>query len=224
MNINKVKFLAKPIQEKEKDIRPSLAQKIHNEPRSYTMLTREFLIIWMSLLFCCLGSARALAQEEAIRKIEENYRRVERNILNQEYYLDEYKVNATRFSIHQPGYFQYLEKYYYNFGNPPGTSKIPLIKAIITRKEREEVIYLKKYIYDEQGQFIFYSESETRVAQAPLGEIRAYFHEEELLHWMVGDQVSSASQNLKTQASEIVSQAQHLKTKFAEHLEAIRLD
>lgn len=136
-----------------------------------------------TLVFCLFFlflSGKGKAQDPILQNIERARNYIKRNIQIREYHTNEIKFNSKRYSLHQPGYFQLFETYYYSLGKPNSKNQDPHLSAVQIREEREEKKYLKEYLYDHTGNFVFYSERELDGAEV-LSEVRIYVHEGEII-------------------------------------------
>lgn len=158
------------------------------------------------------------AQAEMVQAIEQSYQRVKNGIQKQQYHQNEYKINSQRFSLHQPGYRQYYESYYYTFDKRPEMNQKPLIKAVFIQSIKEETKYLKEYIYDNEGNFIYYSQKVLEDARV-LDEVRLYIHQQKLIKWLRED----GSTSLQIPLAPILEKAAKYKEKFAWQLSQVNL-
>ncbi len=146
------------------------------------------------------------------KEIEKHQRFVINQIEKKEYYLNEYKINSNRFALHQPTYFQYFERYFYTFDrreNPPKT----LLKAIISRKERNKTNFYKEYILDNDGNLIYYFEQEQpETSSQPLLKLKIYFFENKVIKSFKNDKELNTLDDKKLK--EILNNYENLKIKF----------
>lgn len=169
---------------------------------------------WCGLiLFGC--NFLASGQEE-IKKIDATYQYVMKNIEKREYLLNEYKINATRFALHQPEYFQYFEKYFYMFDKRPESLKKPIIQAVITRNEKEGTVYYKEFIFDIDGNISFYFEQQMpNGAMTPIKKIKLYIFENKIVKWLQGDvEITDKTEFPSAKSKEVLDNAIKYKEKF----------
>lgn len=136
-------------------------------------MPKHKLVICLFFLFL---TNTGRAQDTVLLNIEQTYNYIKRNIQIREYHTNEIKFNSKRYSLHQPGYFQLFETYYYSFDKRSPQSQNPQLCAVLVREEREEKKYLKEYLFDHLDNFVFYSEKELDGAVV-LSEVRVYLHE-----------------------------------------------
>lgn len=141
---------------------------------------KELIKLTTFVLGFFLSISSSLAQIELARSIEQDYQRIKSSIASQRFHQNEYKVNSQRFSLHQPGYRQHYVSYYYTFDQRPENDQKPLIKAVFVQSIKEETKFLKEYIFDNEGNFIYYSQKVMEESKM-LDEVRLYIHNDEII-------------------------------------------
>lgn len=151
------------------------------------------------------------------KEIERHQRFVMTQIEKKEYYLNEYKINANRFNLHQPAYFQYFERFFYTFDrreNPPKT----LLKAMISRKERNKINFYKEYVLDNDGNLVYYYEQEQpETSSLATKKLKIYLFNEKVIKAFKNDKeiLDKEPQKIHNQDMEAIIYAfQQLKAKF----------
>lgn len=187
-------------------------------------IQRNYFVVIFLILQVLFRGQDVLAQEEKIiQQLEQFIRPVESKIMANEYYLNEHKINAKRFSLHQPGYFQYFERYYFTPDKRPGKNREILLKSVITRIEKEEKIYFRKYIFDDEAQLIYYTEREADVAEAPQNETRVYIYKNQLIKYMSNAAEEDKNQEaLRQKTVAILDEALQYQQKFKEQMQNIQ--
>ena len=179
-----------------------------------------FVIIFLHVLII---PKILIAQSNTVREIDQMTGHVESKITDNAYYLNEYKINSKRYSLHQPGYFQYFERYYYTQDKRSNKDRSILLKAVVTVREKEEVVYLRKFIYDDDSNLIYYTERKSRVSTAPDNEVRIYFDQGKLVRYMINDQdeigLATVPQN---HISTVVNESSRYLKKFKEQMQQIQ--
>ena len=179
-----------------------------------------FIVIFLHVPFM---PKTLLAQENTVQEIDQMTGYVESNITDNAYYLNEYKINSKRYSLHQPGYFQYFERYYYAQDKRPDKDRSVLLKAVVTVREKEEVVYLRKFIYDDDSNLIYYIERKSRVSTAPDNEVRIYFNQGELVKYMINDQDEIGLATVpQDHITTVVSESSRYMKKFKEQMQQIQ--
>lgn len=178
------------------------------------------------LVFCIpMGiSCEIQAQNEEIKEIEKIVQYVKKNIQRQEYYLNEFNINANRSDIHQTGYFQHLERYFYTFDKRKKTDHHPILQAIIVTTERDGVSYLNEYVYDIHSNLVYYFEQQKDKSQLPAKKLKIYLSEGSVVKWQEAENGLADLTVMNTKkAHRILTTAQQLQEKFAGHFLAIQV-
>ena len=191
----------------------------------HKQLSNEWQILTFVIIFLHIFIIPKItfAQSNSVQKIDQMTGYVESKITDNEYYLNEYKINSKRYSLHQPGYFQYFERYYYTQDKRPNKDRSILLKAVVTVREKEEVIYMRKFIYDDDSNLIYYIERKSRVSTAPDNEVRIYFDQEKLIKYMINNQdeigLATVPQN---HISTVINESSRYLKKFKEQMQEIQ--
>lgn len=114
-------------------------------------------------IFFYLSSTSLRAQNPAdslatLQRIDRICAAVKDKIERKEFHLNEFKVNADYLNRHLPSTFQHFEKYYYVFLPQEDTNITPLLRAVVLTKEKENQVLYREFIYDLEGNLVFYSE------------------------------------------------------------------
>lgn len=64
-------------------------------------------------LYLSLSSAFSQTREDKIREINTFYARVAQGVDYGEFFVNEINANATRLSLHHPGYYQHAQRFFY---------------------------------------------------------------------------------------------------------------
>ena len=180
------------------------------------------VLIAITLHLICLQN-KTYAQPSLVQQIDQMTGLVESRITENEYYINEHKINSKRLSLHQPGYFQHFERYYYALDKRSDRDRSILLKAVVTIQEKEEMVYLRKFIYDDDSKLIYYIERMSKVSTAPENEIRIYFQEGKLVKYMINDQDEIGSGTIpQDQIAAVVKQSSKYLQKFKEQMQGIQ--
>lgn len=179
-------------------------------------------------LFVCLlvGPFFALsAQENDLANTEQLVNYVLEHIEKGDYYKNELNFNAQRFSLHQPGYFQQNEIYYYTFDQLSGDPNIIILKALVFKLEKDEVSYLKKFIYDNAGKLIFYQEEQKDQSNQPSNRLNVYISNGNAIKWLEEDNLFVSDAVLsKKKLTEIQQESAVFTKKFEEQIKEIQTE
>lgn len=177
---------------------------------------KSLLCILSILSFC-----NPLFAQKDVTSIAKEYQIAMDNIERQEYHLNEFKINANRFNIHHDSYFQYFERYFYTFDRREESKNQPILKVVILKTERKGIQYHKEFVYDNEGNFIFYLEQQREAMKKTYSKISAYFDTDgKILKWLENDEDKSEERSNK--GKQIVKTAKDYLDKFQKHMEEIR--
>ncbi|NJO01895.1 MAG: hypothetical protein HC880_09545 [Bacteroidia bacterium] len=185
---------------------------MHCSVQNSFYLRNLVLIFFMAVL---VSVVKAQSTPETIRQIDEVYNLVQLNIERQAYLQNEFKINAERFSLHQPGYFQHFELYHYAIDRRPGAAQKPLLKAVFIRTDKEDTQHLKEYIFDNDGNCVVYGEKEI-TANLTQGEARIYLHEGKIIRWLQENVVQAQG---TTEAQHKLQEIQALVQKYQDRFQ-----
>lgn len=154
---------------------------------------RNIILLFLGLFATSLSKG----QDAKIREIEQEYASIQRNIAKNEYYLNEIKINSQRFSLHQPGNFQKIIKFYYSFDKRQPSVQKSTLKSVVLVKEKNDSLHLFNYVYEKDGSLIFFKELVGKDLSKPDYELRIYISENNILKWLEKPKTSSAASQAK---------------------------
>ncbi len=175
---------------------------------------RLFLFFSLFFYFLQIKTSQIFAQKNLSdwKEIEKHQRFVMNQIEKKEYFLNEYKVNANRFALHQPIFFQYFERYFYTF-DQRNASKNTLLKAIISRREHNKINFYREYVLDNEGNLIYYYEQEQpETASLATKKLKIYFFNQKNIKIIKNDKEVSALP--EKEIAEKLANFELLKAKF----------
>jgi outer membrane protein assembly factor BamE (lipoprotein component of BamABCDE complex) len=176
-------------------------------------------IIFIILIFILVS--KAFSQNIDFYEIEKECRYILNKIEKKEFLLNEYRVNANRFALDEPNYFQVFEKFYYIFDKRERKNNNIVLKAIIIRKEKDRVNYYQEYLFDNQGDLIYYLEQkQAETSLVPQDKLKIYFHKEETLKWFKNEnELKDKTEQLEGKTKKIWLDVKKLKQKFKNDIE-----
>lgn len=130
----------------------------------------KFITIISCILCFSLFYPVAQTKEDKIKEINNSYNRVAQGVGYGEFFVNEVKANATRLSLHFPGYYQHAQKYFYRI---TAQHPEPLLLLVAVRTEKKKIEYYREYLYDEEGNLQFYYEKQNDTK--PYKQVRIYF-------------------------------------------------
>jgi hypothetical protein len=174
----------------------------------------------LTIILVGLNSVGVFAQqdtaEDALKHAQETQRYVNDHIERKEFLLNEFKVNATRYSLHQPGYFQHLETYFYTFDKRESTLHQPLLQSVILRTEKGGVSYFKEYIFDNDGNCIYYAEMQREEGKPTGNRLKIYLGKEKALRWLREErEIADQSEKPESKVLQIMNDSKKMKLKFS---------
>ncbi|NJL15034.1 MAG: hypothetical protein HC913_19895 [Microscillaceae bacterium] len=183
---------------------------------------QPFRIMAFLSLFLARTSPEGLAQNVAqeanpgyVREIIEKCAQLHEQIEHRELHLNQRLINASRLNRHLPDYFQYFEQYFYTF-DPRNAEPVPLLRAVVLKRERKELLLYREFVYDLQGQLIFYEERVGNEQQSPHFIYKLFFRENRCIHILQDEaQVQFfGRQRPLPQAAQIQTEAQNWSRRF----------
>lgn len=140
-----------------------------------------------------------------------------------EFFLNEYRINANRFTLDESDYFQNFEKYYYILDKREGKNNNPILKAVIVRKEKEKINYYYEYIFDNDNDLVFYSEQkQSETSLIAQDKVKIYFQKETILKWFKNDvEMKDKTEQPDIKVKEIFVNIKKMKKKFGTDIEKL---
>ncbi|TAE73734.1 MAG: hypothetical protein EAZ85_06295 [Bacteroidetes bacterium] len=165
----------------------------------------------------------SFAQNLDCNAIEKEYRYTLNKIEKGNFFLNEYRINANRFALDEPDYFQNFEKYYYTLDKREGKNNKPILKAIILRKEKNKVNYYYEYFFDNNSEFIFYSEQkQSETSLVAQDKIKFFFQKEIVLKWFKNEsEMKDKSEDPQNKVDKILKDVKKMKKKFDADVEKL---
>lgn len=176
------------------------------------------ILLCGGILWICLAPVLR-AQEEKWNELEKERNYINAQIQKGEYLLNELKINANRLATHiNNEEFQHWEKYFYTF-NPRAENNLPILKAVIIKTERNGMSNYKEYMFDNDGNCMYHSESLQNYKVALDEKTRFYMDKESPVRWFKNDSdITFDSEKPYKIVAKIVETANGLKAKFLKQL------
>ncbi|OJJ23681.1 hypothetical protein BKI52_04830 [marine bacterium AO1-C] len=140
-------------------------------------MKKQWLMLGLVLGLGLFNLTPGLAQNKRVRYIQDLYFYVKNKIAKEQYYLNEYQLNSTGKKLPQKGEYKRLERFFYSFS---GKSQ-PTIRTITIKTEEGSKKQYEEFLYDLDGQLIFYYESQNN-PEKKYRELSIYFHKGEVIH------------------------------------------
>jgi hypothetical protein len=155
------------------------------------------------------------AQDTDLERAEETYRYVNDQIERKEYLINEFKINANRLDLHEAGYFQHWERFFYVFNKKLNTPHQPLLQAVVIRTEKQGVNTFQEYIFDTAGNCVFYSEMQRAEGEIDGVKLKIFLHQGKSIKWLKQDEeVIDKSEKPESKILQINNEVKKLKQKF----------
>ena len=135
------------------------------------------LISGICLGFMLANSRSGIAQNKRVRYIQDLYYYIQNKISKEEYYLNEYQLNSTGKTLPQKGNYKRLERYFYSFS---GKSQ-PTIRTITIKTEEKGRTRYEEFLYDLDGQLIFYYENQNN-PKKKYRDLSIYYQKGQVIH------------------------------------------
>jgi hypothetical protein len=178
----------------------------------------------ISLFFLLLSSPCLLAQEANLASIDKECELVKSKIQQGEFHVNEFKINSNRFSLHQPGYFQYFEKYFYMFDPRPDKKKALILKSVVLNVDKDGVNYYKEYVFDNESHLIFYFEQQKDSTNIPFNKQKIYVQNQKVIHIVQEGKAPDPNETHEAQIKQLLKTAQNLQEKFKEQFHSVQVD
>lgn len=117
-------------------------------------MNKNWLILGGIICLVFVIQHTSYAQKKKVRYVQDLYFYVKNKIAKEQYYINEYELNSTGKKLPQKGEYKRLERYFYSFS---GKSQ-PKIRMITIRSQKGETLDYEEFLYDLDGQLIFYYE------------------------------------------------------------------
>jgi|GEM_PF-2652542 len=185
-----------------------------NEAATMSYLKYVFLL---SVLVCC---STLKAQNEKWFEIEKECSYINAQIEKGEFLLNELKINSNRLALRDEEYAQYWEKYFYMYDHKIAVNPSAFLKAIIIKTERQGTIHYKEYMYNNDGQCIYFNEVKQNSKNAVNERLRIYIQNGQPVRWFKNDaDVTYDTEKPEKLTLTILQTAQKLKEKFIKQLD-----
>lgn len=179
-----------------------------------------FRFILLFLGICLLPCLPIKAQEEKWEQLEKERNTINTQIQKGDLLINELKINANRLILPENVEYQHWEKYFYNFNKKEANSPTSVLKAVIIKTEKDGTNIYHEYMFDNEGNCIFYSESRQDYKNAIDERLRIYIDNGKPIKWYRNDtDITYDTEKPEKITQNALKIAQKLKEKFLKQLE-----
>lgn len=174
-------------------------------------------------LFLNIQAAQAQRNAVKIQTIEKTYQQVRVGISQKKLLLNQATINLKRHNLNHSGYYHYSEKFYYLLAQAQHNTS-PLLQLALVRQEKENIDYQKEFLFNPQGELVYFHEKQNDSKKFPYREVKVYFERGKMLVWNQGHQNSpqlNVIQSPKKKIQLIIKEAKELQQKLKKQLEEL---
>lgn len=139
------------------------------------------LLIFLGVLnsqFASGQTAKFLWESSSTRYIKDIYEYVHDKIESNQYYLNEFKINSNNLPWINSRSYQNTQQYYYSFVG----DATPVLRFVSCLTKIAEKNYYTEFLYDIDGNLVFYYEKQNDRQKYSYEEFRAFFENKKCIN------------------------------------------
>ncbi|NJL13178.1 MAG: hypothetical protein HC913_09385, partial [Microscillaceae bacterium] len=150
---------------------------------------KNFFLFFLFFGLAFSSQGQTLAQgPSSTRYIRDIYEYVQEKIHKQQYYINEFKVNANNLPWANQETFHRSQQYHYSFVG----DDTPILRMVTVITKMAEKNYYTEYLFDNDGQLIFCFDKQNDVGQYNFRELHAYFEQGLCVNLMIDRNIIDA--------------------------------
>ncbi|WP_157558688.1 hypothetical protein [Microscilla marina] len=133
-----------------------------------------------------------------VKQINKVYQEVRNNISRKKLGTSHFTFNLKRHNLHHSGYRHYSQKLYYNWQKEQVYLRLALV-----RSERGNVDYQKEFLFNQEGELVYFQEKQNDEKKYPYREVKVYFAQGKLLVWNQNQQNNLHHQRIQSPVEKV---------------------